>query len=135
MVAMKSVTWVPLLIFYWILYFLHEATGSVLVDAGQQNFSPAKPFKRNYFDKFSTNVKTFGRQSLAATTRPVTVVRKIVRKPIRDISFWGRALHIYSSYKLTQVRSRLVRTGRLKLNSDRKNSRVEGLWNRFYNTN
>jgi hypothetical protein len=32
-----------------------------------------------------------------------------VRKPFRDISFWGKAIGIYGSYKLSQARARVTR--------------------------
>ena len=32
-----------------------------------------------------------------------------VRKPFRDISFWGKAVSIYGSYKLSQARARVTR--------------------------
>ena len=38
---------------------------------------------------------------------PLIVASKVVGKPIRDVNFWGKALTIYGSYKVHQVKSKI----------------------------
>ena len=37
-------------------------------------------------------------------------VNQLIRKPIRDLDFWGKVAQIYGSYKLSQIKSRLMMT-------------------------
>ena len=39
---------------------------------------------------------------------PIRVVHRLIRKPIRDLDFWGKVLQIYGSYKVSQIHSRFI---------------------------
>lgn len=38
---------------------------------------------------------------------PIQLISRIIRKPIRDVNFWGKALTIYGSYKVHQVKTKV----------------------------
>ena len=38
---------------------------------------------------------------------PIRVVHRLIRKPIRDLDFWGKVIQIYGSYKVSQIHSRV----------------------------
>jgi hypothetical protein len=45
--------------------------------------------------------------SKTALKGPVTAAIQVVGKPLRDVNFWGKALTIYGSYKVHQVKSKI----------------------------
>ena len=73
-----------------------------------------------------------------AVISPLNVASRIVRKPIRDVSFWGKALTIYGSYKVHQVKTR-VRDS-LTLRKGKKwhalhQNRTDAMWNYIHEEN
>eukprot|EP00607_Mallomonas_marina_P002039 CAMPEP_0182430998 /NCGR_PEP_ID=MMETSP1167-20130531/45511_1 /TAXON_ID=2988 /ORGANISM="Mallomonas Sp, Strain CCMP3275" /LENGTH=451 /DNA_ID=CAMNT_0024616813 /DNA_START=224 /DNA_END=1579 /DNA_ORIENTATION=- len=57
-----------------------------------------------------------------------------MKKPFRDISFWGRAARIYSSYKVTQIRVKILDRHKRK-EAEAVANRTEGLWNSIHELN
>ena len=70
---------------------------------------------------------------------PFLLASRIVRKPIRDVNFWGKALTIYGSYKVHQVKVRVQK----RLLGHRKDisveemhkNRTEMMWNYLHEEN
>jgi hypothetical protein len=58
-------------------------------------------------------------------------VAQMVRKPVRDVTFWGKAIHIYSSYKLMQLKNSLTRP----LVGDQTAAERERMWDDLHDVN
>eukprot|EP01041_Mallomonas_annulata_P006824 gene6824-13824_t len=71
-----------------------------------------------------------------AAVKPLLAVSRIIRKPFRDMNFWGRAAHIYSSYKLNQVRDKLIKSSKRREFSYNFNDTSDGThWDGIHEKN
>jgi aarF domain-containing kinase len=70
---------------------------------------------------------------------PVRVAHRLLRKPVRDLDFWGKVLQIYSSYKLSQIQSRFPRIDFRRPEEDvteiSDEGRKENMWFRVHEIN
>ena len=71
---------------------------------------------------------------------PLIVASKVVGKPIRDVNFWGKALTIYGSYKVHQVKSKIgssinVRGRRDPNWKEIKQNKTDEMWNFIHEEN
>ena len=70
---------------------------------------------------------------------PMRAAHRMFRKPVRDLDFWGKVLQIYSSYKLSQIQSRLPRIDFRRPEEDVSDIsdeiRRENMWSRVHEIN
>ena len=76
----------------------------------------------------------------SAAFYPIKIASSLVRKPLRDICFWGRALHIYSSYKIHQMRANVGNSFQLYSDYDdlehlRRKNLSDFQWNTLHELN
>jgi len=76
-------------------------------DQSSFNFSSQRPA---ILSKLALKAGKFSRK---ASLPFIQLHRLLVGKPIRDLNFWRKALHIYSSYKMHQVKSKVVKIQRI----------------------
>ena len=77
------------------------------------------------------NRVTYTKRKLASKLRSSSI-SSIIRRPFRDISFWSRAAHIYSSYKVNQIRGKLFK--RVKSSTETA-TKMDIVWERVHEIN
>lgn len=71
---------------------------------------------------------------------PIRVVHRLIRKPVRDLDFWGKVLQIYGSYKVSQIQSRLNKVQSVfkfkndKIITDKEDVGIE-MWGKVHEIN
>lgn len=103
------------------------------------DLSPKRNRSRWHSPIIST-ISAAARLSKSAVITPFTAASYIIRKPIRDASFWGKALTIYGSYKVHQVKSKMGNTFSINRKKDAKweelkQNRTDKMWNFIHEAN
>ena len=71
-------------------------------------------------------------------SKPIRVVHRLIRKPIRDLDFWGKVIQIYGSYKVSQIHSRVLGAQSLfrKKNASTSSETVSAdMWSKVHEIN
>jgi aarF domain-containing kinase len=66
---------------------------------------------------------------------PVRAAHRLIRKPIRDLDFWGKVIQIYSSYKISQIQSRLLVAESFFRRRGTDDEKREDMWGRVHEVN
>jgi predicted unusual protein kinase regulating ubiquinone biosynthesis (AarF/ABC1/UbiB family) len=64
------------------------------------------------------NISNFSRAFSSRLKSTILTTSHFIRKPIRDLSFWRQAIHIYSSYKFLQAHNLIKRKFSKKFDED-----------------
>ena len=146
---------VALIISFGWCYFLGASVNIInspfsVVTPSKKNQSPNSSPKFNFSIKrpsFLANVVSMqlrrGNSSLVALrsgiiskTATFPLIR-IIGKPFRDLNFWGRALHIYGSYKIHQVKAKVdkIRNKTLGGNVNNNSNYTSDKWHSIHEVN
>lgn len=68
---------------------------------------------------------------------PFSATNRLVRKPMRNLVFWRKVIHIYSSYKVSQIHSRLnkLQNTLMGKTDSEKEQQTKHLWNEVHEVN
>ena len=69
------------------------------------------------------------------TTSPLSSIAHTLGKPFRDARFWSQVVHIYSSYKCTQVQSIIDGLWKRPMANDQSSNTVDSLWEQTHEIN